>query len=69
MVTEIETLDYKGFTAKVFFEDGIFRGKIENIPGLVTFKNSDCKELEKEFRAIVDNCLELRREIKRLNQD
>ena len=47
----MNSLKYKGFIGSVSFieDDGVFRGKIEGIDGLVTFEGSSIKELTDEF--------------------
>lgn len=55
----MNSLKYKGFIGSVSFSeyDGVFRGKIEGIDGLVTFKGSSIKELTDEFHKAVEGYL------------
>jgi predicted HicB family RNase H-like nuclease len=53
-------LEYKGYIGGVEFsaEDRIFHGRIEFINDLVTFEATNVEDLEKEFKAAVDDYLE-----------
>ena len=53
-------LEYKGYIGRVEFsaEDRIFHGSIEFINDLVTFEATSVDDLEKEFKAAVDDYLE-----------
>jgi len=53
-------LEYKDYIGRVEFsaEDKIFHGKIEFINDLVTFEATNVEELEKEFKASVDDYIE-----------
>ena len=48
-------LEYRGFIGTVEFstEDEVFFGKIEGVPGLVSFEGSSVKELKKSFEEAV----------------
>lgn len=51
--------EYKGYHTKVEFdsEDLVLRGKIEGIDDLVDFECQNAQDVEKEFRAAVDDYL------------
>jgi predicted HicB family RNase H-like nuclease len=53
-------LEYKGYSGTIEpeLEDNILYGKIAFIRDLVTYEAATLKELEKEFRASVDDYLE-----------
>ena len=53
----LKTENYKGFQATVKFEDDIFFGKLD-IADLVTFECENESDIEKEFRAAVDDYLD-----------
>lgn len=55
----MNSLKYKGFIGSVRFseDDGVFRGRIEGIDGLVTFEGSSIKELTDEFHKAVEDYL------------
>lgn len=55
----MNSLKYKGFIGSVSFseDDGVFRGRIEGIDGVVTFEGSSIKELTDEFHKAVENYL------------
>lgn len=52
-------MEYKGYTAKVEFDsdDRAFHGVVLGINDVVHFQGASVKELEKEFRASVDDYL------------
>ena len=52
-------MEYKGYTAKVEFyeDDRAFHGMVLGINDVVHFQGASVKELEKEFRASVDDYL------------
>ncbi len=54
-----DTLDYRGFSGSVEYssEDKILYGQILAIRGLVSYEGSSVEELEKCFRAAVDDFL------------
>lgn len=54
-------LEYKGFHGTVNYsnEDSVFFGKLAGINGLVTFEGSSVKQLEKSFKAAVDDYIEI----------
>lgn len=62
-----QVLSYKGYEGAVDFdaEAKVLRGKILFISDLVTFQSSDCAEIEKEFRAAVDDYIEFCAEVGR----
>lgn len=51
--------EYKGYHTKVEFdsEDLVLRGKIEGIDDLIDFECQNAQDVEKEFRAAVDDYL------------
>ncbi|MDX2073637.1 MAG: type II toxin-antitoxin system HicB family antitoxin [Alphaproteobacteria bacterium] len=53
-------MEYKGYTAKIEFDadDRAFHGMVLGINDVVHFQGASVKELEKEFRASVDDYLE-----------
>jgi len=53
-------LEYKSYIGRVEFsaEDKVFHGKIEFINDLVTFEATSVNELEKEFKAAVDDYID-----------
>ena len=53
-------LEYKGYVGRVEFssEDMVFHGKVEYINDLVTFEATSVDELQKEFKAAVDDYLD-----------
>ena len=55
----MNSLKYKGFIGSVSFseDDGVFRGKIEGIDGLVPFEGRSIKELTDEFHKAVEGYL------------
>lgn len=55
----MNSLKYKGFIGSVSFseDDGVFRGRIEGIDGVVTFAGSSIKELTDEFHKAVEHYL------------
>jgi predicted HicB family RNase H-like nuclease len=61
-------MEYKGYTARVEFdqEAGVLHGEVEGLRDVITFEATDVRQLEKEFRASVDDyldhCLELNEE-------
>ncbi|MCL4492588.1 MAG: type II toxin-antitoxin system HicB family antitoxin [Nitrospirae bacterium] len=52
-------MEYKGYTAKVEFDDKaeIFHGEVIGIKDVVTFQGRTAKELKKAFRESVDDYL------------
>ncbi len=57
-------MTYKGYTAKVEFddEDMIFHGEVIGIRDVVTFEGDSVKEIEKAFRDSVDDYLNMCKE-------
>ena len=53
-------LQYKGYlgSVEIVFEEGILHGKILYVKDLVTYEAETPTELEKEFRAAIDDYLE-----------
>ena len=53
-------MDYKGYTARVEFDDdaGVFHGEILNLRDVVTFEGRTVAELRRAFRESVDDYLE-----------
>ena len=58
-------LRYKGYSARPEYsaDDQVFYGKILGIDDLVDFYTENAKEIEKEFRAAVDDYLEFCEEV------
>ena len=54
-------MEYRGYRASVEFDGEIFFGTIENIPDLVTFESDTAENLEREFRAAVEEYIEFRK--------
>lgn len=54
-------LEYQGFHGTVHFsnEDAVFFGKISGINDLITFEGSSVKELQKSFKAAVDDYISI----------
>jgi predicted HicB family RNase H-like nuclease len=54
-------MEYKGYMAKVEFEPEakVFFGRVLNIRDVLPFEGTSVKALEKEFRAKVDDYLEM----------
>ena len=52
-------MEYKGYTAKVEFDDeaDIFHGEVIGIKDVVTFQGNTARELKKVFRESVDDYL------------
>jgi predicted HicB family RNase H-like nuclease len=52
-------MEYKGYTAKVEFDDEaeIFHGEVIGIKDVITFQGKTAKELKKAFRDSVDDYL------------
>ena len=52
-------MEYKGYTAKVEFDDAaeIFHGEVIGIKDVVTFQGKTAKELKKAFKESVDDYL------------
>lgn len=57
-------MEYKGYTAKVEFDDEaeIFHGEVIGIKDVVTFQGKTPKELKKAFKESVDDYLEFCKE-------
>jgi predicted HicB family RNase H-like nuclease len=57
-------MEYKGYTAKVEFDDEaeIFHGEVIGIKDVVTFQGKTARELKKAFRESVDDYLSFCRE-------
>ena len=57
-------MEYKGYTAKVDFDDEveIFHGEVIGIKDVVTFQGKTAKELKKAFKESVDDYLEFCKE-------
>ncbi len=53
-------MEYKGYFAKVEFDDGadIFHGEVINLRDVVTFQGQTVDELHKAFRDSIDDYLE-----------
>jgi len=56
---ETSGMEYKGYTARVEFDQDarILFGEVEGLRDVVTFEATDVKDLEREFRASVDDYL------------
>ncbi|MBF0328732.1 MAG: type II toxin-antitoxin system HicB family antitoxin [Nitrospirae bacterium] len=57
-------LTYKGYTAKVEFDEDamLFHGEVIGIKDVVTFQGSSVKEIEKSFKHSIDDYLEFCKE-------
>lgn len=57
-------MKYKGYIGKVEYDDenDIFTGSVINVRTVITFQGSTVDEIEKEFRASVDDYLSWCRE-------
>lgn len=57
-------IEYKGYTAKVEFDDEaeIFHGEVFGIKDVITFQGKTAKELKKSFKDSVDDYLDFCRE-------
>ena len=60
-------MDYKGYTAKVEFDEDakIFHGEVIDLSDVITFQSENAGELEKEFQLSVDDYLDFCKEIGR----
>ena len=60
-------LEYRGFIGTVEFstDDEIFFGKVEGIPGLVSFEGASIKELKKSFEDAVNHYEEICTKLKK----
>ena len=58
-------MEYKGYMATVGYSAGdkVFYGKIEGINDLVNFEADNVKDLEKEFKAAINDYLETCKEL------
>lgn len=58
-----KNLEYAGCQGSVHFsaEDNVFYGKILSIPALVSYEGHDAQSLESNFKAAVDEYVELRK--------
>ena len=58
-------MEYKGYHTKIEFdaESKTLRGKIEGINDYIDFEASDILNIELEFHAAVDDCLEFCKEV------
>jgi predicted HicB family RNase H-like nuclease len=59
-----EIVEYKGYTGMYGFEDGVFHGRVAGIADIVTFEADKEENVEKEFRASVDDYLDFCSETK-----
>ena len=53
-----DPMQYKDYTAKITYNDGIFQGEVENIKIPLIFEGKDFKEMKKAFQESVDAYLE-----------
>lgn len=51
-------LQYKGYTGIVEPEDGVFAGRVIGLRDVITFEGASFVEVEKAFRASVDDYLD-----------
>ena len=54
-------MEYLGYRAKIEFDGESFFGVIENISDLVTFESDTAEDLEREFRAAVEDYIAFRK--------
>lgn len=52
-------LEYKGYTGSIEYskEDDLLYGKVLGIRGLISYEGRTGKELEKDFKEVIDNYL------------
>lgn len=52
-------MEYKGYTGKVEFDDSVnlFHGRVFNLRDIITFEGATVDDLQREFRASVDDYL------------
>jgi len=57
----MKNLEYKGYTGSIEYskEDGLLYGKVLGIRGLISYEGSTGLELEEDFKASIDDYLEL----------
>jgi len=64
ILCENMVLEYKGYEGNVIWseDDKCFHGKIQNLGSdkLLIYEGEDIDELEKDFKELVDECLELK---------
>lgn len=55
--SSLNILEYKGYFTKIHYsaEDSILYGKIEEIPGLVSFKSVSAKDIVQEFHNAMED--------------
>lgn len=55
----METMTYRGYTARVAFDerDGIFVGRVIDRPAVISFHGRDGPELRSAFEDAVDACV------------
>lgn len=55
--SSLNILEYKGYFTKIHFsaEDSVLYGRIEEIPGLVSFESVSAKDIVQEFHNTVDD--------------
>lgn len=65
--SSLNILDYKGYFTKIHFsaEDSVLYGKIEEIPGLVSFESVSAKDIVQEFHNAVENYIMAIEEIRK----
>lgn len=65
--SSLNILEYKGYFTKIHFsaEDSVLCGKIEEIPGLVSFESVSAKDIVQEFHNAVDDYIMAIEEIRK----
>jgi len=60
-------MNYKGYTAKVEFDEyaGVFRGEVIDTMDVITFESRDAKKLKSEFEKSIDEYLKFCAEMNR----
>lgn len=55
--SSLNILEYKGYFTKIHYsaEDSILYGKIEKIPGLVSFESVSAKDIVQEFHNAMED--------------
>lgn len=60
----INYLKYKNYTGSIEFSDtdGVFFGKVQNIPSLVSYEGTTVQELIEDFHGAIDDYIEMSEE-------
>lgn len=64
--SSLNILEYKGYFTKIHYsaEDSILYGKIEEIPGLVSFESVSAKDIVQEFHNAVEDYIMAMEEVR-----